>query len=658
MGTYYSYNTNYLITSIDNREGNTGYTYSNDRISSITTPKSNINYARDTRGNITEENIDGYIITRTYDSKNRITSEYDIYNHYTYSYSDEISDGIYSYIIVKNIIINNESIWLQTIKKDNIGNIIYNNFYNKEIKSYNYDGINVINFYHNQQGISYSYNGYNQLSQVYDNRNTKYNYTYSNDNIATVNYNINKSLISKTFNGTLTFEYLTNPKQDKIYYNNVLKYTLNYNNYDQLISDDYNNFTYDVNNSIRQNEINNVIFNYYKNSIGYTPNSSVIYNYFYSDTILGYTKLKTDSYYSNITFHNNPNVSIINSCITSILKYQDKLYPLQNNLLDVNNNGPSSFSKQEYKLFYYDKDIDSYATLLYGTRIIYETNVYNQGIIELEFKLENRNLDQLILELHNNRTIRLFRDNNNKLKIHSDYTNITYNTNYYVYSNVWYKLKVKITEFSFYVDIKRITDINYNEYSVSNTLNENMTVKIQLGQIDYIYNHMTTFGLVRNLFVSNNITNREYVNISKTDCHLYNNQLLSSKIEQNNAKIIINREIISIDEDINNHNCIESKKLSLSSNNVLKALMQTYDDKNMCYKKKIIINILSQISSIYTYNYDTFNRLTREDIYDTHDSLLYYNTYTYDYLNNITSYNEYDNQSAVTKSISFNYNQT
>lgn len=687
MGNYYFYDNNYNISTISSTNGLTNYTYnSNNNITKKETTENIVTYVRDSRENILTETLDDYEITKTYDAYNRVLTISDTNYTYLYNYQEEIVDGEYKFRINKyKENQDNTTTLIESSLYDNNGRLLYyQNYETDRTDSYSYNGACLIYKRQNQINSNMYYNIYNNISQIEDNYNNSYNFLYTNNKISTVKYRNNNILasitydnkdrvITKSFNGTYNISYLENPKQNLIYYNNNLKYTINYNNYDLVTSDGYNSIIYDDNDNLEIDFINLYYFYYLKNSLGYKSLNNTIYNYLYTNKIYGYSKLKDDPYYANITYHNDSDINVVNSSNTTILKYDDKFYQLSNNLLSTSNDGEPRFQKQDYKLFYYDSTIDSYATLLYGTKIKYETEIYNEGIIELEFKLENRNLEQLIIRLKSSyRDIKLYRDTNNKLNI-STSTNNTYNSNYIISSNAWYKIKIKLITTSLYVYIKGIDDESYTCYTYTIQTYNDDEFYIELGKTDNYYNLMTTFGLIRNLYFSTSIIRENsYINVYKNDEYSKYNELkyLRFKYENKNSIDVV-RDVFHNEQTSYVHNH-ENERLKLirrkvynRNNNSLNEIIifDTYMNNYICYENIVDIDLPGTLLNgikYYSYTYDSRNRLTKEDIYLDHgtSNYLYGFSYEYDASNNITKYKELDSNNTILKQIQFNYNSS
>ena len=680
MGIYYSYNEIGNITRIENKDGLTKLTYDNDNlVKEIETDTDKREFERDYRGNIVKDTIDGFIINRSYEAKNRISAEASADFSTHYSYYEGIVDGIYRYSVDKikypvNHIINPliDPDYFNYSKQDNCGR----NILNKDTYTINnqttideviskYDGINKTDINHNSNHLSFSYNN-DKLIEAYDNIDTKYNYIWQNNQINDVKYNTYKyvskktydnrdRIISEEFNGIYTYNYLLNPKKIQIYYNNNLKSELLFNNYDLLTNDGYNNYLYDDNSNIIKNTILNYEINYYKNSIGYNDTTTNLFNYTYNENKYGDAKLKEDDYYSNITFNNDSTILSINSSNTTIMKYEDEFYPMSSNLLSITGNSPKNFTKQEYRLFYYDKDINNYATLLYGTKIRYDTNILDEGQIELEFKLENRYIRQLIIELRSNyRHIYLYASIDNELIINNQYENIEVSTTCHISSNTWYKLRIEINSSNVSFKIRDITNSYYSTYNISYTLFPNETnFRIQLGKINSYSTPMITFGLIRNLFYSNTLSDRDYINIYKSNSLMCNNDIKNIDIKVNSyTRLNINRNIYKNQQAPHNTSSLayEKRNITIDTLNSYQYILDTYMFKNICYENHIKLNT----ESYYSYLYDTKERIIRENVY-SNNSLLYYYEYTYDSLDNILSVTKRDSGYNIIKKVEYKY---
>ena len=674
MGEYFYYDGrgNYSFTL--SNEGTTTYTYdSSSMLTKVSSNKEITEYTRNFRGNITIENISGYQVYKEYDLLNRITREYDYFNDYRYQYSETLTNNKYEYKVEKKRFTNNQLLLMQETKYDNNLRIIYSKDYiSNEIKTFDYDKNNLSSLVHNNNQIGYYYDAEDKLTS-YDADNTEYNYTYSNNNINNVKYNLidifsatydtKDRVTSSTFNGTYNYTYSLDDTQDEIYYNNTLKYTINYDIYKRVISDDYNNITYDIDPTISINEINNIEFNYYKNSIQYNITYVNENNNIYRDHIYGYYKLKDDSIYSNenLNYHDDSSIRRIDNNFNVILnKTSKKFYPLLSNLLSINGDVPKSFLRQNNKMFYYDGDISSYALLLNGTRIVYNTNITDTGIIEFEIKMFSYS-DQLIMELDEpGKYIRISRNNDHKIVFSSSYA-ADKETNLILDSDKWYKIRLIIYSDEIQIKVKRINKSDY--YYTGDTYNytyNNDNFDVCLGRVRAIYQPMISNSLIRYLFVSNNLmTTNKYKIINKALEYDYNNELKYIRYMEDNDSFKLSRFLIP-HYDSSNNTYTESISIELIRDgyNYFDLKFETY--RNTFCQKNLVQFKFSNFSDTknYNYTYDTFNRLTREDVYGSNDNRLYYNTYTYDLKNNITSCNYYNNNSTLIKSIDFNYNQT
>ncbi|MBQ9900025.1 MAG: RHS repeat-associated core domain-containing protein [Acholeplasmatales bacterium] len=665
MGTYYLYNANNMISSLDNKDGWTDFSYSNNLVTSVITPTMTRTFTRDNHGNVTLESVDGYNIIRTYDNKNRQLTESSNDSSISYQYSETCSSDNYDYLVnIQKNLINyyihydscgreKKSIESYTINNSQINDTIINS----------YDGAKLIDVYNNSDHMIFSYNNYDKLTAANDLIDTTYNFTWQNNKITDVKYNQNRYISKKTydnrdrlstleFNGIYSYTYSSNPKKIQVHYNNTLKGEFNFNNYDLLISDGYNNYEYDSNDQIKKNTISDYEFNYYKDNVGYNDTTSTLFNYTYNNYKYGDAKLRTDSYYSNVTFNDDSSIRTINSSNTTIMKYEDEFYPLTSNLLSINGDSPKSFTKQDYRLFYYDKDINNYATLLYGTKIRYNTNVLFTGQIEFEFKLETRHLDQVIIYFKSYlRNIYIYRKSNRYLVIRNEWEDVTYTTSYRL-TNVWYKMRIEFNNSTISIKFKPISESDYYTYTISYNPNQNAdNFIIQFGKIEYYYNQMTTFGLIRNLFVSTSLsTDRDYINIYKSNSLLSNNEIKKSEIRINNGVILDTTRTITQNVYSAPHNNSSSRyeKRSLSMNNG-SYIMESYLYRDICYENYIKLN--NQM--YYSYEYDGKLRLTKEKVY-SNQSLQSQIVYTYDTSENILSWTRF--YGFYPKIVSFNYN--
>ena len=66
--------------------------------------------------------------------------------------------------------------------------------------------------------------------------------------------------------------------------------------------------------------------------------------------------------------------------------------------MGINGESPNYVLRQDYKYFYHDGNLSSYALLLMGTRIGFNSTITNIGMIEFEMKLLSYS-NQLIVEL-------------------------------------------------------------------------------------------------------------------------------------------------------------------------------------------------------------------------------------------------------------------
>ena len=104
--------------------------------------------------------------------------------------------------------------------------------------------------------------------------------------------------------------------------------------------------------------------------------------------------------------------------------------------------------------------------------------------------------------------------------------------------------------------------------NISTHQNDN-NLKIQLGKMDYYYTPMVTYGLIRNLFCSQSLSDdRGYINIYKSDSMMLNNEIKNTEIKINKDNVLsIDRLILKeqpreFDPDSNIY-----EKRSLSINN-------------------------------------------------------------------------------------------
>ena len=648
LGIYYEYDTNYNFISIINTNDKILFTYSNNLISSITSKEITRVLTRDNHGNITNDNINGFILERTYDNKNRILTESSDDGLIEYSYSEEIVDHIYYYIITLErdgiSYVNKYDNCLREMVSYETYDIDYEVISNVKSKSYQDIKLRYIN--ESPNGVTLTYNSSDRLTSIYDGLNAIYSFIWQNNKINDIKYNnsyyIDKKtydtrdrVITQEFNGIYSYSFYNNPKKIDISYNNVPKYELNFNNYDLLTSDGYNNYEYDSNDSINKNTILDYEFNYYKNDIGYNDTTANIYNYFYTTSINGDGRLKDDYYYSNITFNNDPLVKSVNSSNTTIIKCDDKYYPLSSSLLSINGDSPKIVSKQDYRLFYYDKDINNYATLLYGTKIVYETNILNIGQIEFDFKIENRILNQLLIRLKSNyRDIIIYKEINYQ-KLAIKVNNTLYIEDYFINSNIWYKLHIDLNVSSISIKIKTLTSSTYDVFTYYyTTYQDDTNLDIQFGKTSNSNDLMTTYGLIRNLFYSHELSNRNYINLYKTDLMYKNNEIKNSEIKINDNQVLnIERTISQNCTCPHNSSITTFTKRSIIINNGT-YILDTYLYGTLVYENYVKLDN----QQYYSYRYDKKKRLIQESVYSNY--LLYGINYSYDNYGNITSWSQ------------------
>ena len=420
-----------------------------------------------------------------------------------------------------------------------------------------------------------------------------------------------------------------------------------------MVSDGYNNYEYDNNDIIKKDTIFNKDFKYYKNSIGYNNQTANYLNYTYMDNKFGDNKLKDDVYYGNIIYNLDSDISSVNSSNTTIMKYEDNFYPLSSNLLSIYGDSPISFLKQEYKLFYYDRNINNYATLLYGTKIRYNTNIGSTGQIRLQFKLENRNIDQLIIRLQSNyRDIYIYRNSSGFLVIRDNIGNQTGSTAILILSSVWYKMIIQIDDslLTTKITFESTSTYVYQTMNISTHQNDN-NLKIQLGKMDYYYDPMVTYGLIRNLFYSQSLSeDRDYINIYKSDSMMLNNEIKNTEIKINKDKVLSIDRIILKEQPREfdpNSNIYEKRSLSVNNNDYV---FETYSFRDICYENHISITD----DMIYSFEYDSRYRIIKEKVYiNSNESYNY--SYSYDNNENIVSWSHTAGNNVI-KSILYNYN--
>jgi len=452
------------------------------------------------------------------------------------------------------------------------------------------------------------------------------------------------NIISNTFKGTYNYIYSDVDRIIMINYNNSLKYVIHYNEYDLITSDIYNNYIYDIDGSLKENEINDFTFKYRNNSICFKDINN---NYFYESNNYGYNELKNDPYYANITYNSNTNVGIINSSISVFNKTIGSFYPLESNYLSIDGDKPKYFRRQDYKSFYYDKDINNYAALFYGARIAYDTNIKNSGRIRFDIKLENRTLDQLIIKitsLHKN--LEIYRNTTKYLKIIWNGVETTDNL---IESNKWYTFDILFNNYSLYIKYKRLEDLNWiSSIHKDNIIYQNDTnIEIELGRLVYYYNPKITFGLIRNLNVINSVVvysdDINYVSKSNT-FDKTNNLLINEEVRYNNNVVYSKNNITSI--DTTNH-IIEYESTINNSRSFSKKM-----SNNICIESNdLITDDLNILDITHYYFYDNNGQLTKEE----NDDYTY--EFTYDDCHNITSYVKKDGN-IIELSKTFIYNQT